>query len=681
MGKIPFNVSSNTARLIGRENIANLEGALIELVKNTYDADASICIVYYEQSTDSIWIIDNGTGMTEDVLIHNWMTIGNSSKKKEFTTRSGRIQTGEKGIGRFALDKIAKECWMHTISYKSNFVWEIDWDLFENNDLITDVYAEIDHTDTSLAEIEKCINNSQIKTILRDSFIQTGTAFHLKGLRDEWNVATIKKMRNALSRLLPPDEQKNYKIYFFEEDTNIQNAEIESAFVDSYDYKVDFSLKNDICEICIHRNEFDFGDVFNTVMKRAGFSQDDINYFKGKKIHIIKSIAELLPGVEHTNLGDISGSIYFYKLSSQEKDKERFFYKEFSNRGSRYKDVSGIKIYRDHFLVRPYGIIDSTGYDWLELSTRKAESPAGIASPKGIWKVQTNQMSGQIYISRLNKALPDKSSRDGIVETLEFDQFKELIISIITSYPGIVTAANDFFVLNKTEVQKRSLTNIVDPIILKSNDVGLKLFLNEGDFNSIVNKNKKSYILNLAKMKYKEFPSGLKRYLREGKQKKINERYKCQKRNRWYDMRMGEKGELFFFKRYHEIPRFVLNRADIYSTDIAYNVITNKNIEAEASCFSFYNSLTLTMCEFNGRFYGGGVCELTPSEFKDLSIPYYQAIHKEVMELDDLMRQNVDVEEIIKYVDGKVLGVYLGEDEIIRLGNIRKKLMHRRLSN
>ena len=44
--KIPFKVSARTARLIGRENIASSKGAIIELVKNGYDADSKISIVY-----------------------------------------------------------------------------------------------------------------------------------------------------------------------------------------------------------------------------------------------------------------------------------------------------------------------------------------------------------------------------------------------------------------------------------------------------------------------------------------------------------------------------------------------------------------------------------------------------------------------------------------------------------
>src|SRR5687767_1059689 len=54
MSKIPFTVSARTARLIGRENVANAEGALIELVKNCYDADAKKCIVYFDNKYQNI---------------------------------------------------------------------------------------------------------------------------------------------------------------------------------------------------------------------------------------------------------------------------------------------------------------------------------------------------------------------------------------------------------------------------------------------------------------------------------------------------------------------------------------------------------------------------------------------------------------------------------------------------
>lgn len=107
-----LNVDAYTARLIGRENVSKLEGAVIELVKNTYDADASCCVLYYDETQNALYLADNGSGMTAQTIQNHWMTIGRSSKKGNYISGEGRIQTGEKGIGRFALDRIADKCQM-----------------------------------------------------------------------------------------------------------------------------------------------------------------------------------------------------------------------------------------------------------------------------------------------------------------------------------------------------------------------------------------------------------------------------------------------------------------------------------------------------------------------------------------------------------------------------------------
>lgn len=79
--EIEFDVDAYTARLIGRENVSKLEGAVLEIVKNAYDADANVCCLYYSNTEECVYIMDNGCGMKEEVLRTHWMTIGNSSKK------------------------------------------------------------------------------------------------------------------------------------------------------------------------------------------------------------------------------------------------------------------------------------------------------------------------------------------------------------------------------------------------------------------------------------------------------------------------------------------------------------------------------------------------------------------------------------------------------------------------
>lgn len=170
MVKVPFKVSARTARLIGRENVATPKGAVIELVKNGYDADSRYSIVYIdnkysvfhellsveqyialqnvgielslleeiyikkgeeyvaENSTNpgipllieqqkknaKLYIIDCGEGMSRDIIENYWMTIGTDNKSNNFITPNGRIKAGAKGIGRFALDKLGERCEMLT---------------------------------------------------------------------------------------------------------------------------------------------------------------------------------------------------------------------------------------------------------------------------------------------------------------------------------------------------------------------------------------------------------------------------------------------------------------------------------------------------------------------------------------------------------------------------------------
>ena len=71
MKVLPFKVSAKTARLIGRENVSKAEGAIAELVKNAYNADATFCVVAFlfskspelKKPVGNLWIIDNRTGL------------------------------------------------------------------------------------------------------------------------------------------------------------------------------------------------------------------------------------------------------------------------------------------------------------------------------------------------------------------------------------------------------------------------------------------------------------------------------------------------------------------------------------------------------------------------------------------------------------------------------------------
>src|SRR3989344_7161912 len=87
MNKIPFSVSARTARLIGRENVSNAEGALIELVKNSYDADANVCIVLFHNRFNDVPTVLT-PGEYKDLTLNS-----NFKKVKKFYIKDGSEYT------------------------------------------------------------------------------------------------------------------------------------------------------------------------------------------------------------------------------------------------------------------------------------------------------------------------------------------------------------------------------------------------------------------------------------------------------------------------------------------------------------------------------------------------------------------------------------------------------------
>ena len=433
---IQFNVDAYTARLIGRENVSKLEGAVLEIVKNAYDADAKVFCIYYSEAQHCIYILDNGTGMEESVLREHWMTIGNSSKKTSFKTAGNRIQTGAKGIGRFALDRISDCCEMLTISENGGLEWIVNWDDFNEVKKLSDVKAKLYDSDETLldyANISTWKNRGVASLISKLSLGHTGTVFRLYGLHDDWDSRTMSKIRNHLENLLPPDVVKDFDIYFFDDETSVEEAKIISANLDSFDYKIEFRVCNKELEIGIIRNEFDFGEEENRILREADIPEEEKKYFHGTIKKLSFTFAEI--GEKGNVIGDYKGILYFNKISQpNKKDTEKFFYKDITGRKNFVKEFGGIKLYRDHFRVRPYGEYGDNDFDWLELAPRQRRSPAGLGHETGNWRVASEQMTGVVDISRENTNLDDAANRNGIQEGVGFDQLKRVLLAVITEF-------------------------------------------------------------------------------------------------------------------------------------------------------------------------------------------------------------------------------------------------------
>lgn len=436
MLSIPFNVDANTARIIGRENVSKMDGAVIELVKNAYDADAVICILYYEKTTSTLYIADNGSGMSDDIIRNRWMTIGYSVKKEKHVSKNGRKLTGSKGIGRFALDRLAQSCNMLTRQNGQGLRWEVNWDDFEYGKKITDITAILENTEIDFSEFISTINNQHVKILIDRYFNNSGTIFKLTNLNDDWNNTVFEALRQNLSSLTPPGFEKIFKLYLFDEIIDAANAIISNDSERSYDYKIDFAVTNiGTVDISIIRNEFDTVRLEKVI---GGMNFKDANkeleYFRGEPITKSLAIHDLTAnGQMPLSLpGEFSGTFYFLKGSIPKSEAGDYFYKETGEHKNINRFSGGIRIYRDSFRVRPYGDPNSSTYDWLSLSNRSSRSPAGVTHKSGNWRVRADQIYGYVNISQeLNPTLPDQSNREGIIETPEFYVFKQILVGII----------------------------------------------------------------------------------------------------------------------------------------------------------------------------------------------------------------------------------------------------------
>lgn len=433
--EIPFNVDAYTAKLIGRENVSKLEGAVLEIVKNAYDADAKVFCLYYSEAHDCVYVIDNGTGMQENVLRNHWMTIGKSSKKDNYKI-GNRTQTGAKGIGRFALDRISDRCEMLTISDQGGLEWIVNWSDFDGSKNLSEVKAKLYDSDQGLKEYANIDGwrNIELASIFRKLELgKTGTVFRLYGLHDDWNERTRRRLRNHLENLLPPDVIDDFDIYFFDDETPKERAKISSANVDNYDYKITFEVREEELRIVLLRNEFDFGKEEEKVFREAEIDLGERPYFHGDLKMFQFSFKEL--GEEKNIIGNYNGVLYFNKISTaSDKDAQKFYYKDITGRKNVTKEFGGIKLYRDHFRVRPYGEYGDNDFDWLELALRKSRSPVGLGHPTGQWRVGAEQMIGLVNISRENNNLEDAANRNGIQDGHGFAQLKRILIIVIEEF-------------------------------------------------------------------------------------------------------------------------------------------------------------------------------------------------------------------------------------------------------
>ena len=170
MEELKYVIEDSTiAELLGVQNFSTDEAAILELVKNAYDANALNLKITFEN--DMLRFEDNGIGMNECDIKEHWMHIGKSSKEYEIIDQNNkkRIQAGSKGVGRFALSRLGYSVYLKSKRLDSvGVIWKTDWN-------------------TSVLDESNDIHNN-------------GTDIKIIGLREKWNKKRIENLNKYLER-------------------------------------------------------------------------------------------------------------------------------------------------------------------------------------------------------------------------------------------------------------------------------------------------------------------------------------------------------------------------------------------------------------------------------------------------------------------------------------------------
>ena len=219
---LQFKTNSRHIGQLGRELVTDFVTALVELVKNAYDADApSVRIMIENVNTPNSRIIvaDTGCGMTEDEFENRWMVIGTSNKLSSPYTSKGRKKAGKKGIGRFSVERLAEHAIIYSYTEEESFKVFLNWNLYEKIS-VAGLQQSQEKVELKLEDIdnpmEDIVNKEGEETykLLKEMYalegregqaVHTGLVLVLDGLRDNWRQKDIDKLQKELRLLIAPE--------------------------------------------------------------------------------------------------------------------------------------------------------------------------------------------------------------------------------------------------------------------------------------------------------------------------------------------------------------------------------------------------------------------------------------------------------------------------------------------
>jgi hypothetical protein len=403
-----FKTNIQLKSIIGKDLINDDNIAILELVKNAFDADAKRVdisfsnlkenddksIDLYSEKTSRLIIKDDGLGMNLDDIKNKWLNIAYSEKKQN-TRQHNRMMAGAKGVGRFSCDRLGEFLNLYARKNDVNtyLLLKIDWKMFEVEDENKEIqsvildYEELITEDLSKRKIEPFKQGVILEIIkLRSNWVYETK--NDKGV--DWNTEKLVRLKKYLEKLINPNqafEKNDFGIYLNAQEFTAENNSKEDS--QKFIGKVDNTIfeKLDFKTTSIESEIIEKGKIILTTLKD-----------KGKTIFWLKEINEFYPEIKYAKC-------YLYYLNPYSK---AFFTKQ---TGVRPVEYGSIYLFLNGFRIPPYG---EEGDDWLNLEQRRTQGYARFLSSRDI--------VGRIEILDSESSFQIISSREGLVRNESFSK-------------------------------------------------------------------------------------------------------------------------------------------------------------------------------------------------------------------------------------------------------------------
>lgn len=381
---------------IGEDLIQDQYAAIVELVKNCYDADSPDATIVFKKILDEdcleIRVEDHGHGMSTEDVINKWLVPSTNYKLEARKSPRGRIMQGRKGIGRYASSILADDLTLITI---------------DKNGIETTAYIQ-------WHEISKYkyLDQIEIPVKRRQTEKSSGTALIMRSKLSEnnyWNDDKLNKLRFELKKLIPPKsdnlKEEEFKIFLkfvnFYDNESTEETINPYPILDYYDYRIYGKVSNNgIGNLFYENHKIPNTTIenikFNKKSTECGSIEVDIRVYDRDK----DSINQLISRGLHDENGN-----YVSKLQARRL----------------LDSVNGIGVYRNGFRIRPLG---DPEFDWLKLNERRIQNPS--------LRIGNNQVVGYVHIqSEEESGLEEKSARDGLKNNEAYEALKDLTCDII----------------------------------------------------------------------------------------------------------------------------------------------------------------------------------------------------------------------------------------------------------